>query len=51
MTEVRSAHHSNAYNIFILVLTLQSLLIMLLLLLPLDETRCRPSGRSTTASA
>ncbi|MFL5771396.1 MAG: potassium channel family protein [Chloroflexota bacterium] len=37
MTEARSAHHSNAYNIFILVLTVQSLLIMLLLLLPLDE--------------
>jgi voltage-gated potassium channel len=36
MTEARSAQHSNAYNIFILVLTLQSLLIMLLLLLPLD---------------
>ncbi|MFL5750643.1 MAG: ion transporter [Chloroflexota bacterium] len=37
MTQARSAHHSNAYNIFILVLTVQSLLIMLLLLLPLDE--------------
>jgi voltage-gated potassium channel len=29
--------HGNAYNIFILVLTIQSLAIMLLLLLPLDE--------------
>src|SRR5262245_12477411 len=28
--------HSNAYNIFILILTVQSLLIMVLLLLPLD---------------
>ncbi len=29
--------HSNAYNIFILVLTVQSLVIMALLLLPLDD--------------
>ena len=29
--------HGNAYNIFILVLTIQSLAIMALLLLPLDE--------------
>jgi voltage-gated potassium channel len=37
MTEARTAQHGNAYNIFILVLTVQSLLIMLLLILPLDE--------------
>ena len=37
MTGTQSAKHGNAYNIFILVLTIQSLLIMLLLLLPLDE--------------
>ena len=34
--EIRSAH-SNAYNIFILVLTIGSLAIMALLLLPLDQ--------------
>ncbi|MFL5775189.1 MAG: potassium channel family protein, partial [Chloroflexota bacterium] len=37
ITHARSAHHCNAYNNFNLVLTVQSLLIMLLLLLPLDE--------------
>jgi voltage-gated potassium channel len=34
---VLSVKHGNAYNIFILVLTLASLLVMVLLLLPLDE--------------
>ena len=41
MTEteaVRRPEHGNAYNIFILVLTLFSLLIMALQLLPLDES-------------
>jgi voltage-gated potassium channel len=37
MTEAQTAQHGNAYNIFILVLTVQSLAIMLLLLLPLDD--------------
>jgi len=34
---VKSVQHGNAYNIFILVLTLASLVVMGLLLLPLDE--------------
>ena len=34
---VKSVKHGNAYNIFILLLTLASLLVMVLLLLPLDE--------------
>jgi voltage-gated potassium channel len=34
---VQSVKHGNAYNIFILVLTLASLLVMVLLLLPLDD--------------
>jgi voltage-gated potassium channel len=34
---VQTAKHGNAYNIFILVLTLASLVIMVLLLLPLDS--------------
>ena len=34
--EPQQAHHSNSYNIFILVLTIFSLVIMVLLLLPLD---------------
>jgi voltage-gated potassium channel len=38
---VRTAQHGNAYNIFILVLTVASLLIMVLLLLPLDEDTLR----------
>jgi voltage-gated potassium channel len=33
----RSAQHSEAYNLFILVITVLSLVIMVLLLLPLDE--------------
>ena len=38
MTQVRrAARHGNAYEIFILVLTLFSLLLMALQLLPLDE--------------
>ncbi|HEX5013142.1 MAG TPA: ion transporter [Candidatus Limnocylindrales bacterium] len=37
MTRAPTVQHGNAYNIFILVLTVQSLLIMLLLLLPLSE--------------
>ncbi len=36
-TPVQSVQHGNAYNIFILVLTLASLVVMGLLLLPLDE--------------
>ncbi len=35
--ERRSVHHGNAYNIFILVLTIFSLLLMVLQLLPLDD--------------
>jgi voltage-gated potassium channel len=34
---VQSVKHGNAYNIFILVLTLASLVVMVLLLLPLDS--------------
>jgi voltage-gated potassium channel len=34
---VQSVKHGNAYNIFILVLTLASLVVMALLLLPLDQ--------------
>jgi voltage-gated potassium channel len=36
--------HSNAYNIFILVLTLQSLVVMALLLLPLDPATLQALG-------
>jgi voltage-gated potassium channel len=35
--EVNGPRHSNAYNIFILVLTIGSLIVMGLLILPLDE--------------
>jgi voltage-gated potassium channel len=37
MTTVSPVRHSNAYNLFILVITIMSLVIMVLLLLPLDE--------------
>jgi len=35
--EVRTARHSNAYNLFIFALTIFSLVIMVAMLLPLDE--------------
>ncbi len=40
--------HGNAYNIFILVLTIFSLAIMVLLLLPLDPGGARPADAATT---
>ena len=40
--------HGNAYNIFILVLTVFSLALMVLLLLPLDQADARPPDSSTT---
>ena len=44
--------HGNAYNIFILVLTIYSLALMVLLILPLDAgTRELASTSTTTRSA
>ena len=43
--------HGNAYNIFILVLTIFSLALMVLLLLPVDERRASCSTSTTTWSA
>ena len=43
--------HGNAYNIFILVLTIYSLALMVLLILPLDAGTHELVGSTTTRSA